>query len=39
MALREAQRVGLTDVQRRRFERDGYLVVDDAPSTRHTSPG
>ena len=30
MALREARRAGLTDVQRQRFERDGYLVVEDA---------
>lgn len=37
MALREAQRVGLTDVQRHRFERDGYLVVDDALDAQHVS--
>jgi hypothetical protein len=30
MALREARRVGMTDEQRQRFERDGYLVVTDA---------
>lgn len=30
MGLREAQRIGLTEVQRQRFERDGYLVVEDA---------
>ena len=30
MALREARRVGMTDEQRQRFERDGYLVVEDA---------
>ncbi len=33
MALREAQRVGLTDEQRQRFERDGYLIVEDALDT------
>ena len=37
MALREAQRVGLTDVQRRRFEHDGYLVVNDALDAPHIS--
>ena len=30
MVLREAQRIGLTDAQRELFERDGYLVVEDA---------
>jgi ectoine hydroxylase-related dioxygenase (phytanoyl-CoA dioxygenase family) len=35
MALREVQRAGLTDVQRRRFEHDGFLVVDDALDTTH----
>ena len=30
MVLREAQRTGLTDAQRDLFERDGYLVVEDA---------
>lgn len=37
MALREAQWAGLTDGQRRRFERDGYLVVDDALDPAHVS--
>ncbi len=37
MALREARLVGLTDVQRERFERDGYLVVDDALDASHVS--
>lgn len=30
MELREARRVGLTDDQRERFERDGYLIVENA---------
>jgi len=30
MVLREAQRIGLTDRQRDLFERDGYLVVENA---------
>ena len=30
MALREARRIGLTEDPRSGFERDGYLVVDDA---------
>jgi hypothetical protein len=33
MVLREAQRIGLTDAQRDLFERDGYLVVEDALDT------
>ena len=33
MVLREAQLVGLTDAQRDLFERDGYLVVEDALDT------
>jgi ectoine hydroxylase-related dioxygenase (phytanoyl-CoA dioxygenase family) len=37
VALREAQRVGLTDAQRHGFERDGYLVVDDALDATHVS--
>jgi ectoine hydroxylase len=37
MALRVARRVGLTDAQRQRFERDGYLVVDDALEASHVS--
>jgi ectoine hydroxylase len=37
MALRVAQRAGLTDVQRQRFERDGYLVVDNALDAQHVS--
>ena len=37
MALRVARRVGLTDVQRQRFELDGYLVVDDALEASHVS--
>jgi ectoine hydroxylase-related dioxygenase (phytanoyl-CoA dioxygenase family) len=37
MALRTAQRIGLTDVQRERFERDGYLVVDDALEPEHVA--
>jgi ectoine hydroxylase len=35
MALREAERIGLTQDQRERFERDGYLVVEDALEPRH----
>ncbi|MGZ5301727.1 MAG: phytanoyl-CoA dioxygenase family protein, partial [Actinomycetota bacterium] len=35
--LREAKRIGLTDEQRERFERDGYLVVDDALDAAHVS--
>jgi ectoine hydroxylase len=35
MALRAAQCIGLTDEQRERFERDGYLVVDDALEPEH----
>ena len=37
MALRQARHVGLTDDQRRRFERDGYLVVEDALDATHVS--
>ena len=37
MALRAAQRIGLTDAQRERFERDGYLVVDDALEPEHVA--
>jgi len=37
MALREAQRTGLTPEQRSGFERDGYLVVDDALDPGHVS--
>jgi ectoine hydroxylase-related dioxygenase (phytanoyl-CoA dioxygenase family) len=33
MVLREAQLIGLTDAQRDLFERDGYLVVEDALDT------
>jgi len=35
MALREAARIGLTQGQRERFERDGYLVVEDALDEGH----
>ena len=37
MALREARRLGLTPDQRSRFERDGYLVVDEALDAAHVS--
>ena len=37
MALRVAQRAGLTGVQREVFERDGYLVVDDALDAAHVA--
>lgn len=37
MALRQARRVGLTPEQRSRFERDGYLVVDDVLDAAHVS--
>jgi ectoine hydroxylase-related dioxygenase (phytanoyl-CoA dioxygenase family) len=37
MAPIEARRAGLTDIQRQRFERDGYLVVDDALDATHVS--
>jgi ectoine hydroxylase len=37
MALEVARRVWLTDVQREVFERDGYLVVDDALDASHVS--
>ena len=35
MALREARRIGLTEDQRERFERDGYLVIEDVLETGH----
>ena len=37
MALEVAQRVGLTDAQRERFERDGYLIVEDALDPDHVA--
>lgn len=37
MTLREAQRVGPTDVLRERFERDGYLIVEDALDPDHVA--
>ncbi len=37
MALRAPQRIGLTDAQRERFERDGYLVVEDALEPEHVA--
>ncbi|MGH2595777.1 MAG: phytanoyl-CoA dioxygenase family protein [Actinomycetota bacterium] len=37
MALRAAQRIGLTNDQRERFERDGYLVVEDALAPEHVA--
>ena len=37
MALREARRIRLTADQRSRFERDGYLVVQDALDADHVS--
>ncbi len=37
MALRSAQRIGLTNEQRERFERDGYLVVEDALEPEHVA--
>ena len=35
MALRQAQRIGLAVEQRERFERDGYLIVEDALDVAH----
>lgn len=35
MALKRTLRTGLTDLQRERFERDGYLVVEDALESAH----
>ena len=37
MELREARRIGLTDDQRERFERDGYLIVEDALDPDHVA--
>ena len=37
MALREAERIGLTPDQRERFERDGYLVVEDVLEPEHVN--
>ena len=37
MALEVAQRVGLTDVQREWFERDGYLIVEGALDPDHVA--
>jgi ectoine hydroxylase len=35
LALREARRIGLTEDQSERFERDGYLIVEGALGTAH----
>jgi ectoine hydroxylase len=37
MTLRAAQRIGLTNEQRERFERNGYLVVEDALEPEHVA--
>ena len=37
MALRTPQRIGLTNEQRERFERDGYLLVEDALEPEHVA--
>jgi len=37
MELREARRMGLAHERRERFERDGYLIVEDALDTDHVA--